>query len=344
MNSIPQSEMLAVLLNLVGPDATKAALDGVPADTSRQVKATLDEFKKHPPTQDEVEYVVDDFVKYFRFAMNAVDQELKKSSDPDASGSLEENGESEAPKILQEAEDGFDVELEAIRKFLPIKLTGDHANDLNRMHPYQVAHAIQNEDTATISLVIRNLATTHAAKTLEFLPDSLRPAVFLELAQPSKVTSVILQKILGTTVTIALNVEQREIIPDAAEQMVTLIRSVPKSIRVPMLEELQKKDEELSERVKSQMYKFEDLSLLADRDLQQVLGQSNTDSLVLALQGADEDLIERILGNMSKRARESLQEEMSFKTNVKQDEIESGRADIAKVITQMDESGAISLE
>ena len=281
MNSLPQSEMMAVLLNLMGPDAASAALEGVPDATSKQIKATLDEFANHPPTQEEVEYVVDDFVKYFRFAMKTVDQRLQNGEGDSASTEQSE------PAILQIAEEDFEVELEPVKKFMPPTLTGEFAQDLTKLHPYQVAHAIRNENTVTISLVIRNLATEHAAKTLEFLPDSLRPAVFLQLAKPSNVSDVILDKVLESTIQTAMRVEQREPIVDTAEQMVTLIRSMPKALRTPMLEELQKTDEELSRQVSSQMYQFDDIALLGDKDLQQILGRTSTESLVLAVQGSD---------------------------------------------------------
>ncbi|QEG23371.1 FliG C-terminal domain-containing protein [Mariniblastus fucicola] len=341
MNSLPQSEMLAVLLNLVGGEAASSALSGIPEETSRQVKATLEEFKTHPPTQDEVEYVVDDFVKYFRFAMKTVDQKMAQD---DSADSEEPEDETPAPKIMQLAEEDFEVEIEPEKKFLPLKETGNHIQDLTRLHPYQVAHAIRNEDALIISIVIRNLATEHAAKTLEFLPDTLRPAVFLQLAQPCTVSNEVLQRILETAVQIAKRVEKRENVVDAAEQMVTLIRSVPKHIRGPILDELQKTDEELSNKVKAQMYQFDDLSLLSDRDLQQVLGQTSTDSLASAVQGIDSDLMEKILGNMSKRARAAFEEELSFKGNVKQDEIDMGRAEVVRALTELDEAGTITLE
>lgn len=350
MNTLPQSEMLAVLLNLMGPDAASTALEGVPAATSQQVKATLEEFKTHPPTQEEVEYVVDDFVKYFRFALKTVDQKLADEAKAEEEEQQTENNEDsqsekqEAPKLLQIAEEGFEIELEPTKKFLPPKLTGDHAYDLTRLHPYQVAFAIRGESPVMIALVIRNLPTEHAAKTLEFLPEDLRPAVFLQLAQPCNVANVVLEQVMATTVQNAMQVEERETVIDAVKQMVTLIRSVPKNIRAPMMEELMKTDEDLGTKVKAEMYQFEDLDSLNDKDIQQVLGQTNTESLVLAVQGVDKSLLDRILGNMSKRARESFEEELSFKSNVKQDEIDVGRAEVVRVLTELDEAGTITLE
>ena len=121
------------------------------------------------------------------------------------------------------------------------------------------------------------------------------------------------------------------------------MRSLPKTVRIPMMEQLVTSDPDLAGQVKSQLYQFEDLNKLSERDMQKVLGQTNTESLVLALQGADEELVSRILGNLSKRARESLVEEMEFKTDASQDEIAIGRDAIAKVLAELDEAGTITM-
>ena len=111
-----------------------------------------------------------------------------------------------------------------------------------------------------------------------------------------------------------------------------------------MMTELADKDEELAAAVKKLLYRFEDLMRLEDRDLQKFLGQCSSDCLVVALQNVDEDLLERILGNMSKRAKEALTEEMEFKTNAKQDEIDAGRAEVVTLLSELVESGAVSID
>lgn len=343
MDTIPPLEMLAVLLNMVGKEATESTLKGIPKNASTQVSEALEEFKVNPPTQQEVEYVIDDFLKYFRFALKTVDPAKLNPAASDIDTAIEEEKEEEEVDPAF-AEEEFEVEIEPVKKFATPNLTGDHNQDLNRLHPYQVAYALRNEDAITISLVLKNLATEHAAKTLEFLPEAKQPAVFLQLAKPNRVKHPVLSKLMEASIELAMRVEKREPIDDATTQMVTLIRSVPKAMRAPMMDELAATDEELCKSVKSQLYRFEDLNVLDDRDLQKVLSETSTDSLVVALQGAEQSMIDRIFNNMSKRARESLQEEMSFKTNAKQDEIDMGREAIAQILARLDESGAISLE
>lgn len=329
---LTRSERLALLLNLFGDEATQMARAELNGSALEELEMALNDFNSYPPSREEIDLVLDDFTNYFSLAVQTIEKVTA------------EQERAEAPVILQIAEEHFDVELEPTKKFEAPALTGNTLHDLHRLHPYQVAQALKPESPEIIALVIRRLASEHAAKTLEYLSDTSRPAIFLQLAQPSKVKPLIEQRVLAQALELALRVEQREFEEDSAEKMANLMRSMPRTLRGPMMEELIKKDKDLAEAVKKRLYRFEDLVRLKDRDLQTVLGQCRTDVLVLALQQTDEQLLNRVLSNMSKRAKESLQEEMEYKTNAKLEEIESGREDLLKVLIELDESGAITME
>lgn len=350
MVSQRRTESLAVLLSMLGDEATDLALRNVKGDMSNDLRAMVDDFKVNPPTVEEAEDVIDDFKSFFRFAKNSLEKEManKKAKKERRKQKLEvpveeDDDDDEDRMIVPLTEEHFNVDLEPTRKFVKPKLTGDIVHDLNRVHPYQVSFAVQKEQPAIISHVIRNLATPHAAKTLEYLPDELRSNVFLHLAMPSQVSQLIVDEILDNALQQALEVEQREIKEDTADTMAELIRSLPRHVRGPMMDELIKSDENLGNKVKSLLYRFEDLNKLEDRDLQQVLGKCRTEDFVVGLQQADPDLVARILKNMSKRAAETLQEEMEYKTNCKAEEIEESRGYIVKRMIELDEAGAITL-
>lgn len=335
---IPSSEKIAVLLNFLGKDAVEAAMKNFGEGTSGQVKAALEDFKRQPPTREEVEYVVDDFTNYFQRAM-------KTAKDTEAEAVQLQKQEQQTQLSLHEVpEEEFTVAIEPTKKFHKPELSGELEKDLNRLHPYRVAYAIQNEHPAMIAVILSSLATEHAAKTLEFLPDELRPLVFLRLAQPTDVSQSVIDCILSSTLRAALLVEEREPEEDRVGEMIQLMRSVPKTVRVPMLTELMKTDEALGSEVKSKLFQFDDIDRLSDKDIQQVLGQATSDALVLALQGFDPEMVDRIFSNMSKRARESLKEEMEFKEDASEDEILEGRNDVVKVMVALEDEGAISFE
>ncbi len=342
MTILTRPERLALLLNLLGDDAVDLAQEGLPGGISGDLGAALEDFQQYPPSQEEIDLVLDDFEAYFSLALKAVGKESGDKDDEEEEGDEDEG--LPAPRVLKLSEEHFDVDITPTKRFDPIQKSGNALLDLNRLHPYQVAHALRDESPEIIALVVNKLASAHAAKTLECFPESLRPGVFMGLAKPAATKPMVLETLLKQTLEMALEVKERETIEDSADKMARLMRSLPKTVRAPMLEELATKDQALADDVKKQLYQFDDLSRLEDRDLQKILGQCQTDSLVVALQGADETLLGRILGNMSKRAKESLQEEMEFKTNAKQEEIDGGRAEVVAILVSLDESGEITLE
>lgn len=332
---LTRSERLALLLHLMGDEATDMAREGLQGEPLDELDQALKDFQAYPPSQDEIDLVLGDFENYFHMALQSMDKS-KASEDAD--------GQREGPKILQLSEEAFDVELEPTRRFDPPKLTGDNVRDLNQMHPYQVAQALKREHPAAAAIVLRKLANEHAAKTLEFLPELVRPHVFLQLATPTTVTPMIQERILSKTLELALRVKERESEEESTDQMANLMRSLPRNLRKPMLDELESRDKELAEAVRTKLYRFEDIERLADRDLQKLLGQSQTEVLVCALQQVEESLLTFVLSNMSKRAKESLQEEMEFKANATEEEIEEARSMIARTLATLCESGEVKLD
>ncbi len=335
---LTRPERLALLLHLMGDEATAMARQDLSGEALDELDQALKDFESYPPSQEEVDMVLGDFEDYFHMALQTVDKK------PISSGGGPQDDDDDGPKILQIAEESFDVDIEPTKRFTPPKLTGDTVRDLNLMHPYQVAQAMKNENPVATAIVLRKLANEHAAKTLEFLPEAVRPNVFLELAQPLAVTPLIQERILAKALQLSLQVEERETEQETTSQMANLMRSLPRALRKPMLDELEKRDSDLAETVRNQLYRFEDIEKLGDRDLQKLLGQCQTDALVCALQQVDESLLTFILSNMSKRAKESLQEEMEFKTNATEEEIMEARGSIAKILAGLCEAGEVKID
>src|SRR6056297_2637897 len=122
---LTRTERLALLLHLMGDEATDMARQGLSGEKLEELDQSLKDFREYPPSQDEIDLVLGDFEDYFRMALQSAQQSAPAPDD--ATG----------PKILQIPEEAFDVELEPTKRFEPPKLTGDTVRDLNQMHPYQ---------------------------------------------------------------------------------------------------------------------------------------------------------------------------------------------------------------
>ncbi len=89
------------------------------------------------------------------------------------------------------------------------------------------------------------------------------------------------------------------------------------------------------------MFVFSDITMLEDRAIQLVLRGVEMSSLATALKGADEEVKERILANLSERARENLVEEIDLLGPVRMSTVEEARASVVQAIRQLEETGQI---
>ena len=66
-------------------------------------------------------------------------------------------------------------------------------------------------------------------------------------------------------------------------------------------------------------------------------------TLAVALKGVRDEVRDKILRNVSERARENLMEEVDMLGQVRLSEAEEGRAAVVKAIRQLEESGQITI-
>jgi flagellar motor switch protein FliG len=322
MGAFTSEERLALLLSVLGDDIANVAFASMNPVRATYVKKLLQDLQSDPPSPEEIEYVIGDFNQYFRFAMDQLRTDLVENKKDDNEGSESKN---------------------TITYFARITPSDDPVHDLNRLDPYQIARALDGDHPKTIALVLRNMETKRAAKVLELLPDGIRSEAVIFLSRESTVPTPIVNQVLKSTVLKAITVEFREETVDQAVVLAELMRSLPKEMRVELMVKLEESDEELAAQVKTKLYLFDDVLRLDDRDVQKVLGEVESDSLIVALQRTDEAIIEKLLNNLSKRARESILEEMEYKENVSDEEIEEARSQVVGALSRLDESGDIKL-
>ena len=102
-------------------------------------------------------------------------------------------------------------------------------------------------------------------------------------------------------------------------------------------------DADLKQQIQDLMFIFDNLLEIGNRDIQTILREISSDSLVLALKGSEEELKEKIFKNMSKRAAEMLRDDLESKGPVKISDVEGAQKEILSIARRLAESGDISL-
>jgi flagellar motor switch protein FliG len=215
---------------------------------------------------------------------------------------------------------------------------------LRWMDPQAVANVIKNEHVQVIAIVLSYLDSDHAAEVLKCLPEKVaRGAVLrisrLEAIHPSALTELdeILEKQFAEG-----NATQPSAV-GGLKATADILNHLGGDLEVTLLEALNAEDSVVSDKIKDLMFVFENLLEVDDRGIQRLLREISADLLVIALKGADQQVSDKILNNMSKRASEMLVEDLETKGPVRLSEVEDAQKEILAVAARLSEEGEIVL-
>jgi flagellar motor switch protein FliG len=110
-----------------------------------------------------------------------------------------------------------------------------------------------------------------------------------------------------------------------------------------IMKALTKRDKGVSQSIEDEMFVFDNLMGLTEKDLGTLMRSVDNDQLIVALKGANEGLRAKILGSMSARAAQSISDEMEERGPMRlTDVLESQKVIIASA-RRMATEGTIQL-
>ncbi len=123
-----------------------------------------------------------------------------------------------------------------------------------------------------------------------------------------------------------------------------LLRSLRRKLRDSLVETINQRDSEVSTAVQDLMVTWEDIPVIADRNLQEVLRSVEAQQLALALQGAEAKTETKIRANISERAGAMIDEEISLMRAPKPEDIEAARETILGDLRRLNADGELEFE
>ncbi len=208
--------------------------------------------------------------------------------------------------------------------------------------PEHLKNFISGEHPQTIALILAYLQPEKAAIIMaSFAPEvqveAARRMAQMDRTSPEIVRDVeaILEKKLATVA----SSDYTSV--GGIDALVEIINQVDRGTEKAIIENLEIQNPDLAEDIKKRMFVFEDLNVLDDRGMQRVLKEVDSKDLGLALKGASDDVRNKFLKNMSKRAAQMLQDEMIFMGPVRIKDVEEAQQKIVSVVRGLEESGDI---
>ena len=216
---------------------------------------------------------------------------------------------------------------------------------LKWMDSRAVADFMLAEHPQIQAIVLSYLEPDQAAEVLQLMPDdATRSDIVVRVANLDSIPPTALQELSAV-----LDQQVSKQAPSRFAQLggkrsaAEIMNNLENKLEESVMDGIRGADEGLSEEIQELMFVFENLLAVDDRGIQTLLREVSSDSLVLALKGADDALQEKILGNMSKRAAELLRDDMEAKGPVRMSEVEAAQKEILIIARKLSEAGEIML-
>ncbi len=208
-----------------------------------------------------------------------------------------------------------------------------------------ICNLLKEEQPQTIALVVSYLSAQKGSEVLMLLPETVREQVIERIATlastPIEVVETVgevLSKKIGQKLTRALN--QTGGVKSAA----AVLNAMGKEQRQTIINKMDERTPDLVRAIRMKMFTFDDLQTLDPKSLQKVMREVDAAKLAVALSAATESLRKSMLGSLSKRAAETVMDEISNMGKTSLREVESCQDSIIDIVRKLEADGEISLE
>ena len=209
-----------------------------------------------------------------------------------------------------------------------------------------ITNLLKEEDAQTIALVLSYLSAAKGSEVLMGLPERQREIVVEKLATlestPIEVVETlgdVLSSKVGERVSRALNQTGGE------KSAAAVLNAMSKDDRKKLLDNIDERQPDLVRSIRMKMFTFDDLQTLDVKTMQKIMREVDAGQLAIALKAATTTLRDAMLGALSKRAAENVNDEIEgLPDNLSMRAIESAQNGIIDVVRQLETEGEISLE
>jgi flagellar motor switch protein FliG len=222
--------------------------------------------------------------------------------------------------------------------------TGQGIEALRWMEAKAVAQIVSAEHPQIAAIVLAHLEPEQSASVLPLLTEEMRTEVLMRIAALNEVPQSALtelDQLVEKQANVAPPSPLRRI--GGARTVADILNAMERDKSGEELGKIEKVDTEMHQQIKDLLFVFDNLLAVDDRGIQALLREVGSDTLAVALRGAEPEVQEKILKNMSKRAAEILKDDMEARGPVKLADVEAAQKEIVTIAQRLADEGTISL-
>ncbi len=232
-----------------------------------------------------------------------------------------------------------------LNRFAPKRPT-DIAETLKWIEPGDLVSLITEEPPQISAVLLSFMEAEAAAQVIQLLPSEMQEELIYRVATLGPVSANAVEQINRLLENLAPS-EDQAVLPPAEiggiMESASIINNFPKQLGQKILKGVTKRDRAIAKQISDEMFVFADLINLTNKDIGTVVRKVDSSILVPALRGASPDMKTKIFGAMSKRAAETIQDEIDEAPPQPMDAVISAQKAVVSIARAMLDSGEINL-
>jgi flagellar motor switch protein FliG len=214
---------------------------------------------------------------------------------------------------------------------------------LEKVKPEQLSDFIVHEHPQTIALILAHMDPTSAAETLSYFNDDLRAEVLIRMANLGDISPTIIKRVSAILESKLESLTSYKVEVGGTRFVAEIFNRLGQKSAKSTLSYIEQVNDSLANQIKEMMFTFDDIIKLDKTAIVEILKAADKQDLMIALKGANEELKQKFLDNMSSRAAEAFVEELQFLGPVKVKDVEAAQRKIIEIVQKLAEEGKVSV-
>jgi len=210
----------------------------------------------------------------------------------------------------------------------------------------QISTLLRGEHPQVVALILAHLDHVIASEVLRDMEEGMRYEVVRRIAATEDLSAELIRQVDEMMEVRAFSLGKRThggAVENRFKTVAQMLNVSEPSLSKNIIERLVKDAPTLANEIQALMFVFEDLTKIADKDIQKILGEVDKADLVLSLRAAPPEVKDKLLNNLSARARENMKDEMEMMGAKPLHEIEEAQKRILQKVRDMGEKGDIQI-
>lgn len=226
-------------------------------------------------------------------------------------------------------------------------LFGDQVKGLEAlkwMHPTTIANMLRNEHPQVIAIVLSYFDSDQAAEVLRGIPARFQAEVIYRIATLTTIQPRALFDLNDVLESASRDGEGGKLASIGGDKRAAeILNYVGGGLDGKILDEIAVEHEDISKAIQDKMFVFDDIIGIDDRGVQTILADVANDVLVIALKGAEANLKDKFLNNMSKRQADIMRDDLETGGPVKLSDVEDAQRTIIQTVRRLSDEGKVMM-